>query len=86
MVAVCDNGAGFDPAYAERVFGVFERLQPEGDVDGTGIGLATVKRIVERHGGRVWAESRPGEGTTVRFTLKLARQLEPDAERESTDE
>lgn len=72
VVSVCDDGPGFDPAYAERVFGVFERLQPERDVEGTGIGLATVKRIVERHGGRVWAESRPGRGTKVRFTLKRA--------------
>ena len=80
VIAVRDNGTGFDPAYAERVFGVFERLQPERDVEGTGIGLATVKRIVERLGGRVWAESHPGEGTTVRFTLNRASPKVPDAE------
>ena len=66
---VCDNGAGFAPEYAGKLFRPFQRLHNQEDFDGHGIGLASVKRIVERHGGSVSAEGKPGEGATFRFTL-----------------
>jgi light-regulated signal transduction histidine kinase (bacteriophytochrome) len=80
VFAVQDNGRGFDPQFADRIFGLFQRLHGREVTQGTGMGLSIARKIVERHGGRIWAESTEGKGSTFFFSLPVSLEVSRQSE------
>ena len=80
-VSVRDNGVGFDPRLADRLFSVFQRLHRDEEFEGTGIGLATARRIVHRHGQRIWGDGQPDAGAVFTFTMAAAETLHDNPKR-----
>ena len=76
LISVADRGVGFDMQYHDRIFGIFERLHRQEDYPGTGVGLAIVRKVAERHGGRAWAESAPGQGSTFFLAFPTRASLD----------
>jgi len=79
QILVVDNGIGFDEKYLDRIFNVFQRLHKKGEYEGTGVGLAICRKIVDRHGGTITARSTPGQGTTFVVTLPIRQPKEVEA-------